>query len=73
MTGLDIEKETILEVGIVVTDSDMRIKVPGPNLIISCGEEFLSRMDEWNVKHHTESGLIDAVRKSTINMEQAET
>ena len=73
MTGLDIEKETILEVGIVVTDSDLRTKVVGPNLIISCPEETLSRMDEWNVKHHTESGLIDAVRKSSITMELAET
>ena len=73
MTGLDIEINTILEVGIVVTDSDLKIKIPGPNLIISCSEELLGRMDEWNVKHHTESGLIDAVRKSTTTMDQAET
>ncbi len=73
MTGLDVEKETILEVGIVVTDSDLKIKVPGPNLIIACAEEILGRMDEWNVKHHTESGLVEAVRKSTTSMEQAET
>lgn len=69
MTGLDLEKEVILEVGIVVTDSDLRHKVIGPNLVITCTEEILAKMDEWNVKHHTESGLIDSVRKSTIIVE----
>ena len=72
MTGLDLEKEHILEVGIVVTDSEIRQKVVGPNLIIACSEEVLGRMDEWNMKHHTESGLLDSVRKSSITLEQAE-
>jgi oligoribonuclease len=62
MTGLDPEKETILEVGIVVTDSDLKNRIIGPNLIIHCNEEILSRMDDWNMKHHTESGLLDAVK-----------
>ncbi len=72
MTGLDLEKEHIIEIGIVVTDSDLKIKVMGPNIVVNCSEEVLKRMDEWNVKHHTESGLIEAVRKSTITIEQAE-
>ena len=69
MTGLDLDKEQIIEVGIVVTDSDLKIKVMGPNLVLSCSEEVLKKMDEWNVKHHTESGLLEAVRKSTITVE----
>ena len=72
MTGLDLEKEHIIEIGIVVTDSDLHQKVLGPNIIVSCSEEVLGRMDEWNVKHHTESGLLEAVRKSTTTIEQAE-
>ena len=72
MTGLDLEKEVILEIGIVATDSDLKVKIIGPNIVIQCKEEILGRMDEWNVKHHTESGLIDAVKKSTVNLEQAE-
>ena len=72
MTGLDLEKEHIIEVGIVVTDSDLRVKVMGPNIVVACSEEVLKVMDEWNVKHHTESGLLEAVRKSTTTIEQAE-
>ena len=59
MTGLDLEKEHIIEVAIVVTDSDLRHKVTGPNLILACNEDILSRMDDWNQKHHAESGLLD--------------
>ena len=50
----------------------MKNRVIGPNIIIQCSEEILGRMDEWNVKHHTESGLIEAVRRSSITIEQAE-
>ena len=72
MTGLDLEKEHIIEIGIVVTDSDLRVKVMGPNIVVACSEKVLQVMDEWNVKHHTESGLLEAVRKSTTAIEQAE-
>lgn len=48
MSGLDPEKEHILEVGIVVTDSDLKMKIIGPNLIITCRDEVLERMDDWN-------------------------
>ena len=48
MTGLDLSKEHILEVAVVVTDSDLRHKVAGPNLVLACPEEVLGRMDEWN-------------------------
>ena len=72
MTGLDLEKEHIIEIGVVVTDSDLKIKVMGPNIVVACSEEVLNKMDEWNVKHHTESGLIEAVKKSSVTIEQAE-
>ena len=48
MSGLDIEKETILEIGVVVTDSDLKVKITGPNIVLHCSEDILSRMDEWN-------------------------
>ena len=72
MTGLDLEKEHILEIGIVVTSSDLKTKVIGPNIVLQCSEEVLAKMDDWNVKHHTESGLLEAVRRSAIGVEQAE-
>ena len=62
MTGLDFEKETILEIGVVVTDSDLKHKIIGPNIILCCSEEILKRMDNWNVTHHTKSGLLDSVK-----------
>ena len=48
MSGLDLEKEHILEIGIVVTDSDLKHKVIGPNLVLTCPKEVLERMDDWN-------------------------
>jgi len=48
MSGLDIEKETILEIGVVVTDSDLKHKIIGPNIVLSCSEDILNRMDDWN-------------------------
>ena len=45
MTGLDLEKEHIIEIGIVVTDSDLRVKVMGPNIVVACSEKVLQVMD----------------------------
>ena len=52
MSGLDVNKEKILEIGVVITDSDLNKVQIGPNIIVSCDEETLLNMDQWNQTHH---------------------
>lgn len=72
MTGLEPEKDRILEIAVLVTDPDLNILAEGPNLAVFQPEETLQAMDEWNQTHHGRSGLLDRVRSSTETVEQAE-
>ena len=72
MTGLNPQKDKILEVATVVTDSHLEVLADGPVLAIHQTEEVLAEMDAWNQKHHRESGLLDRVRQSSITCRQAE-
>ncbi len=72
MTGLDVDACTILEIATLVTDAQLNIIAEGPQLVIHHDDQVLDAMDEWNTRHHGESGLIDAVKRSTLTMAQAE-
>lgn len=72
MTGLDLRKEVIIEMATLVTDSELNVLAEGPNLIIHQSDEILNAMNEWNTNQHTKTGLVDAVRKSTTTIEQAQ-
>nr|XP_020477389.1 oligoribonuclease, mitochondrial [Monopterus albus] len=72
MTGLDIEKDQIIEMACIITDSDLNVLAEGPNLIINQPDEVLEGMSEWCKAHHGKSGLTQAVQDSTITLEQAE-
>lgn len=72
MSGLDINKEHILEMACLVTDADLNLLASGPNLIIHQPDEVLDGMGEWCTKQHGESGLTAAVRASEISLQQAE-
>ena len=72
MTGLDPEKEKIIEIATLVTDSDLNVLAEGPNLIISQSKDILDAMDEWNQNQHGSSGLIEEVIKSNITEQIAE-
>jgi oligoribonuclease len=73
MTGLDPEKEKIIEIATIVTDSQLNIIEEGPVFAIHQPNDLLSRMDSWNTKQHNSSGLVDRVKNSTINEKEAET
>jgi oligoribonuclease len=73
MTGLDPEKEKIIEVATVITDSDLNVVAEGPDLVVRQSAAALNRMDNWNKKQHGGSGLIAAVRKSKVSVKEAET
>ena len=72
MTGLDPEKHRIIEIATIITDSQLNIIAEGPNHVIWQPEEHMQNLDAWIVKHHGESGLLDAVKASKITQEQAE-
>lgn len=72
MTGLDPDKDLIMEVAAIVTDADLNILDVFPGLAISLSEEELSRMDEWCVEHHGASGLTRRVQESKISLAEAE-
>lgn len=72
MTGLDAERERIIEAAVLVTNAELEIVAEGPNLVIHQSNELLAAMDAWNTRHHGESGLIKRVRASTVSEEEAE-
>ncbi|XP_060702819.1 small fragment nuclease [Hemiscyllium ocellatum] len=72
MTGLDIEKDKIIEMACIITDADLNILAEGPHLIVNQPNELLDGMSEWCTEHHGKSGLTQAVRDSKISLQQAE-
>ena len=72
MTGLDPEKERIIEVAVVVTEPDLTVVAEGPVLVIHQSDALLQAMDKWNQSTHSKSGLIDRVRVSTLNEDEAQ-
>lgn len=72
MTGLDPDKERIIEIATVVTDANLNVVAEGPSLAIQTPEEKLLGMDDWNTKQHNASGLVDRVRESEITIEEAQ-
>ena len=72
MTGLDIEKESIIEIATIVTDAELNILAQGPNLAISVDEKLIDEMDEWNTTHHFGRGLIDRIRNDGVSLDYAE-
>jgi len=72
MTGLSVQKDHIIEIAMVVTDDQLNEVAVGPNLVIHQSDAVLASMNEWCVKQHGLSGLVNEVKESTITLEQAE-
>jgi len=72
MTGLDPETERIIEVAVVVTESDLTVVAEGPVLVIHQSDALLDAMDKWNKSTHSKSGLIAKVKASTLTEDQAQ-
>ncbi|XP_014827121.1 PREDICTED: oligoribonuclease, mitochondrial [Poecilia mexicana] len=72
MTGLDVEKDQIIEMACIITDSDLNIIAEGPSMIINQPDELLDGMSDWCKEHHGKSGLTQAVQNSKMTLEQAE-
>ncbi len=72
MTGLDYLENRLLEIAVVVTSSDLSVRVESPVLVIKTSELQLAKMDKWNTSTHGKSGLIDKVRASKLTAAKAE-
>ena len=72
MSGLDPEKEHLLEIAVVVTSADLSVRVEGPVFVIHQSDAVLDAMDSWNKGTHGRSGLIDKVKASTVDEAEAE-
>jgi len=72
MTGLDPETERIIEVAVVVTESDLSVVAEGPVLVIHQSDALLDAMDKWNTSTHGKSGLVAKVKASTLTEAQAQ-
>ena len=72
MSGLDPKTCVILEIACLITDKDLNLVAQGPSIAVHQPDSVLDNMDDWNKKHHGESGLTKAVKESTISLEQAE-
>jgi oligoribonuclease len=72
MTGLDPEDNVIIEIATIITDDELNIVAEGPVIAVHQPDSELAKMDDWNVKTHGESGLIDRVKASKVSMAEAE-
>jgi len=72
MTGLDPEKERLLEIAVVVTGPNLSPRIEGPVCVIHQSDDLLNKMDAWNKGTHGKSGLIDKVKASTTSEHDAE-
>jgi oligoribonuclease len=72
MTGLDPDRDTILEIATLVTDNDLKMIAEGPVLAIHQPPHVLAQMDQWNREHHAASGLVGRVSASVVTMIEAE-
>ncbi len=72
MTGLEPDRHVIVEIATIITDDHLTIIAEGPDLVLGATEEQLSQMGDFVTQMHTKSGLLPAIRASTITMADAE-
>ena len=72
MTGLIPERDRIIEIATIITDSNLEIVAEGPVIAVHQSDHLLSSMDEWNTRTHNETGLVERVKTSSHTEEDAE-
>ncbi|MDH3389447.1 MAG: oligoribonuclease [Gammaproteobacteria bacterium] len=72
MTGLDTQRDQIIEIATVVTDANLAVIAQGPVIAIHQPESILQAMDAWNTSHHRDSGLTNRVGQSNTSAAAAE-
>ncbi len=72
MTGLAPDTDRIIEIAVVITNSNLETVAEGPVLVVHQADAVMSAMDKWNISTHTKSGLIDKVKASTLDERSVE-
>ncbi len=72
MTGLDIVKDKLIEIAVLITDSELNVVDPGLDLIIGADDADLDGMDDFVQEMHRKSGLTEEVRAATLTVAEAE-
>ncbi|MFC6330608.1 oligoribonuclease [Alloalcanivorax gelatiniphagus] len=72
MTGLDPSHDRIIEIATIVTDAHLNVLAEGPVMAVRQSDALLDGMDEWNTRHHNNSGLVERVRASDVDDAEAE-
>jgi oligoribonuclease len=72
MSGLDPQRDTILEIATLITTNTLDLVAAGPVLVIAQPRAVLDAMDQWNREHHAASGLTARALTSTTTMAAAE-
>jgi oligoribonuclease len=71
MTGLDVERDVIVEIACVVTDTDLALVDDGIDLVVHAGDAPLDAMSDFVRAMHVKSGLLDEIRASTVSIDDA--
>jgi oligoribonuclease len=72
MTGLDLGRDALIEIAVLVTDGDLKVLGDGVDVVIHADEDKLAGMPDIVREMHAKSGLTEAVRASTVTMAEAE-
>jgi oligoribonuclease len=72
MTGLDLVADALVEVAVLVTDSDLNVQGEGLDLIIETPQAALDQMGDFVRQMHTKSGLLPEIQAATLKMREAE-
>lgn len=72
MTGLDTQRDEIIEIATIVTDGQLNIIAEGPMIAIHQPDSVMNYMDEWNTNQHGKSGLTQRVKESRYTVAEAE-
>ncbi|RAU17084.1 oligoribonuclease [Nitrincola tibetensis] len=72
MTGLDPERDRIIEMAAIVTDSDLNLIAESPVITVYQPDSLLTQMDEWCTRQHGQSGLTQRVRESQTTESMAQ-
>jgi oligoribonuclease len=72
MTGLDLRRDALIEIAVLVTDGELKVLGEGVDLVIHADETALAGMPDVVREMHERSGLTDAVRASPVTVAEAE-
>jgi len=72
MTGLELGRDALIEIAVLVTDGELTVLDPGLDIVINCADDVLETMVPFVQQMHESSGLTELVRASTVTLGEAE-